>query len=451
MALLKQSTAYTRTFIMVDSADHLTAKTGLTVTLTVSKAGAAFAAPAGVVSEVGNGVYKVALTMADTGTLGDLTFHATAAGADPTQWVDQVVAFDPANAASLGLTNLDAAISSRLATAGYTAPPSAASISTTVWGESIRALTDKAGFALSAASVQAIWDAATTALTVAGSVGKRLSDNLDAAVSSRLATSGYTNPPTAAAVSTQVWSEPVPGTFAAGSAGAKLNSAGSAGDPWGTAVPGTYGAGTAGSILGNRLDTTVSSRSSHTAADIWAVGSRTLTSFGTLVADIWGNATRTLSAFGFGVTASSVTDKTGYSLASPPPSAADVAAAVWSAVTRTLTSVSSGGATVAEIWNALVANHAAAGTMGQKLGSFSGAGGSGAIAYTYVVTRQDTGAPLMGVRVEVTTDEAGRNAVAAGTTDAFGKVVFRLDGGSYFFWRTLAGYSFTNPDQELVS
>jgi len=43
------------------------------------------------------------------------------------------------------------------------------------------------------------------------------------------------------------------------------------------------------------IDAAVSSRSSHTAADVWAVGSRTLTSFGTLVADIWSHATRTLT------------------------------------------------------------------------------------------------------------------------------------------------------------
>lgn len=38
-----------------------------------------------------------------------------------------------------------------------------------------------------------------------GSFGKLLKDNVDASVSSRLATSGYTTPPTPAAISTQVW------------------------------------------------------------------------------------------------------------------------------------------------------------------------------------------------------------------------------------------------------
>lgn len=44
---------------------------------------------------------------------------------------------------------------------------------------------DKTGYALSAAAVQAIWDALTTALTTVGSIGKRLVDDIDATISSR--------------------------------------------------------------------------------------------------------------------------------------------------------------------------------------------------------------------------------------------------------------------------
>lgn len=43
------------------------------------------------------------------------------------------------------------------------------------------------------------------------------------------------------------------------------------------------------------LDAAISTRSSHTAADVWSVATRTLTSFGTLIADIWAYATRTLT------------------------------------------------------------------------------------------------------------------------------------------------------------
>lgn len=51
-----------------------------------------------------------------------------------------------------------------------------------------------AGVTLAAAAVQAIWDAATSALTTAGSIGKLLVDNINATISSRLATVGYTAP-----------------------------------------------------------------------------------------------------------------------------------------------------------------------------------------------------------------------------------------------------------------
>lgn len=44
---------------------------------------------------------------------------------------------------------------------------------------------DKTGFSLSAAGVQAIWDALTAALTTAGSIGKLLVDNINATISSR--------------------------------------------------------------------------------------------------------------------------------------------------------------------------------------------------------------------------------------------------------------------------
>lgn len=51
-----------------------------------------------------------------------------------------------------------------------------------------------AAVTITAASVQAIWDALTSALTTVGSIGKLLVTNIDAAISSRLATAGYTAP-----------------------------------------------------------------------------------------------------------------------------------------------------------------------------------------------------------------------------------------------------------------
>lgn len=202
-----------------------------------------------------------------------------------------------------------------------------------VWSTTTRALTDKAGFALSSAGVQAIWDALTSALTTAGSVGKRIADFLDAtissrstyggadtsgtttllgrltsaratlldnadvAVSTRLPTSGYTAPPAATdnatAVRTELGTElaridvatstrlptssysappsaasiavatvdqSLSGHTTAGTVGGALNAAGSAGDPWSTMLPGSYASGTAGYIVGNRLDVVLSTR-----------------------------------------------------------------------------------------------------------------------------------------------------------------------------------------------
>src|ERR1700757_3289281 len=96
--MLKLATVRNVVFLMVDSADHITGKASLTVTVTLSKDGAAFGAAAGAVTEISSGWYKVALTTVDTGTLGDLAFHCTAAAADPTDFKDQVVTDLPGTA-----------------------------------------------------------------------------------------------------------------------------------------------------------------------------------------------------------------------------------------------------------------------------------------------------------------------------------------------------------------
>lgn len=91
MAEITQNTAKNRMVLMVDSSDHITGKVGLTLTLTLSKNGAAFASITPTVTERGNGWYNVAYTSSHTDTLGDLALHASAAGADPTDLLDNVV------------------------------------------------------------------------------------------------------------------------------------------------------------------------------------------------------------------------------------------------------------------------------------------------------------------------------------------------------------------------
>lgn len=82
-----------------------------------------------------------------------------------------------------------------------------------VWSTATRALTDKAGYALSTAGVQAIWDALTSALTNAGSIGKYLVDGLASIASSIAALPG------ASTIASAVANEALSGHTTAGSLG----------------------------------------------------------------------------------------------------------------------------------------------------------------------------------------------------------------------------------------
>jgi len=106
--LIQQSTANDPLFFFLTAtADHIAGLTGATATVTISKNGAAFGAPAGAVTEIANGWYQVAGNATDTNTLGDILLHATAASADPCDMVvAQVMAFNPRDSVRLGLTAL---------------------------------------------------------------------------------------------------------------------------------------------------------------------------------------------------------------------------------------------------------------------------------------------------------------------------------------------------------
>lgn len=119
MRKIKQSTAKHVMVLMVDGTDHVTGKTGLTLTINASKDGGAFAAITPTVTERGAGWYDLALTSGNTDTLGDLALHITGAAADPADLVLLVEA---------GATDAD--VSSRMATFSYTTPPTVAAIRT---------------------------------------------------------------------------------------------------------------------------------------------------------------------------------------------------------------------------------------------------------------------------------------------------------------------------------
>jgi hypothetical protein len=91
MRRIDQSTTYNLVVLMVDSTDHITGKTGLTLTVTASKDGAAFASITPTVTELANGLYSLALTASHTDTLGDLAIHCTGTAADPSDIISQIV------------------------------------------------------------------------------------------------------------------------------------------------------------------------------------------------------------------------------------------------------------------------------------------------------------------------------------------------------------------------
>jgi hypothetical protein len=102
---LKQSTAVNITVLMIDSSDHVTGKTGLTLTIYATKAAGTPAAITPTVTELDStnvkGLYKLALTTAHTDTLGEFQLHVTATGADPTDVKWQVSTYLPGEAATL--------------------------------------------------------------------------------------------------------------------------------------------------------------------------------------------------------------------------------------------------------------------------------------------------------------------------------------------------------------
>jgi hypothetical protein len=149
-------------FLLVDSTDHVTPETGKSPTVTISKNGGSFASPAGAVSEIANGWYKVAGNATDNGTLGPLILHAEATGCDPQDVIYHVVATDPlvAVATAAALATVDGIVDSILEDTGTTIPGSLTTVQSTI--DDIATVTDSItsnGSGLSAIPWNAAWDA----------------------------------------------------------------------------------------------------------------------------------------------------------------------------------------------------------------------------------------------------------------------------------------------------
>lgn len=122
--LIQQSeaTAARRTvyFTAVNTADDSAYTSTLSgADIRISKAGAAEADSAGTATHIATGLFKYEFTAGEVDTLGETSLRLAKTGVYNDVRVVNVVPFDPYDVAGLGLTNMDATVSSRLSSASY--------------------------------------------------------------------------------------------------------------------------------------------------------------------------------------------------------------------------------------------------------------------------------------------------------------------------------------------
>ena len=270
------------------SAGEPTAPTGA-LSATISKDGGAFAAIGGTVTQIGaTACALLSLAIADTTCDAGVVKITDAGGTADDRYVEFTTEADY-TATRAGY--IDAAITSREASGA-----AAAAVGGLHDFDPTSETVDVG--AVAGASVVGVNDfkADVSGLALTGEAASAV---------------GTLNDLSAADVEDAVWDAATADHTDAGSMGVAVSSAE---DPWSTALPGLYSAGTAGKLIGDNLDAKISTRSTLTAAQVWAAGSRTLTGFGTLVADVatavWTAVARTIT----GGTVTTVGDKTGYAL-----------------------------------------------------------------------------------------------------------------------------------------
>lgn len=234
---IPQSTTKLVVFKAFLSSDHVTEATGKTIAITISKNGGAFANPnAGATNAtaISNGWYSVSLDATDTNTLGPLAIR----GAEGT--IDDVgILLEVVSATSGGYTNLDAAVSSRMAT--YTQPTGF--LAATFPSGTVANTTNITAGTVTTVSGNVNGNVAGSVGSVTGSVGSvtgLTASNLDTTVSSRLATAGYTAPDNASITGIKAKTDSLTFTVA-GRVDSNIRSVnntnvtgnGTAGTPWG--------------------------------------------------------------------------------------------------------------------------------------------------------------------------------------------------------------------------
>jgi len=149
------------------------ALTGATVTAYRSIDGAAQASATGSVTELGHGQYNFAPSQADTNG-NQISYLFTAASAVPAEKTIVTTAADPTNGTSLGLTNLDAAISTRSTYAGGAVASVTGNVGGNVLGSvagSVAAVTGNVGGSVASVTGNVGGNLAGSVGSVTGNVG----------------------------------------------------------------------------------------------------------------------------------------------------------------------------------------------------------------------------------------------------------------------------------------
>lgn len=219
-------------------------------------------------------------------TVSDKTGYSLSSGGIDAIWDEATsTGFTTGSMGALIHDNLDTTVSSRLASSSYSAAPTAASIADAVWEESTGAHSTSGtmGVALeNASSAGDPWATSLPGSYTSGQAGFIVGTNVDAKVSTRLPTSSYTAPDSAATIATTVWDEATSSLTVTGSIGL---------------------------LLATDIDATISSRS--VPGDVMKVSSGTGANQISLSS---GEVTVSTNNDKTGYTASTVSDKTGYAL-----------------------------------------------------------------------------------------------------------------------------------------
>lgn len=407
---LRQSTASQEIPLgpFLDDTDGKTAETALSIANTdikIWKTGAAseVSKNSGGATHMASGRYVATLDATDTDTIGPLEVNVHVSGALPVKVRANVLSaavYDvmfgtvaPATSTNItagtittatNLTNLPSIPANWLTAAGIAANALDGKGNWNV-GKTGYSLTAGTGLGNQTADITGSLSGSVGSVTgnVGGSVGSVASGGItSASFAANSITAASLAADAGAEIADAVWDEAISGHLTAGSTGAALNGAGSAGDPWTTTLPGSYTGSQAGKILADIL--------ADTGTDGVAIATGTRDAIAGAVWDVDRSLHTTGGTFGYGV--NSVGGSVGWvngpvyggvqggvdSIATGGITAASFAA---NAITAASLASDVGGEIADAVWDESRSGHTTAGTFGLFLDAqVSTVGGGGLTA-----------------------------------------------------------------------